>query len=49
VQIFRDGGGVLHYSYPVWEQRDYKEFQNLLPIPQNDIDRNGKLDQNTGY
>lgn len=49
VQIFRDGGGILHYSYPVWEQRDYKEFQNLLPIPQNDIDRNPKLEQNTGY
>jgi hypothetical protein len=49
VQITRDGLGALIYSYPVWEQRDYKEFQNLLPIPQNEIDRNGKLQQNTGY
>jgi hypothetical protein len=49
VQIFRDGGGNLFYSYPVWEQRDYKDFQNLLPIPQNEIDRNIKLEQNTGY
>jgi hypothetical protein len=49
VQIFKDGGGNLIYSYPVWEQRDYKEFQNLLPIPQNEMDRNPKLNQNNGY
>jgi starch-binding outer membrane protein, SusD/RagB family len=49
VQIHREGNGTLIYSYPTWEQRDYKEFQNLLPIPQNEIDRNGKLTQNTGY
>lgn len=49
VQILKDGIGTLIYSYPVWETRDYKEFHNVLPIPQNEIDRNGKLDQNTGY
>jgi starch-binding outer membrane protein, SusD/RagB family len=49
VQIIQGPGGILQYSYPVWEQRDYKEFHNLLPIPQNEIDRNGKLEQNTGY
>lgn len=41
--------GTLIYSYPKWEDRDYKEFQNLLPIPQSEIDKNGKLTQNTGY
>jgi hypothetical protein len=49
VQILKDGGGNLNYSFPVWEPREYKEFQNLLPIPQNEIDRNGKLMQNNGY
>ncbi len=42
-------GATLIYSYPKWEDRDYKEFQNFLPIPQSEIDRNGKLVQNTGY
>lgn len=41
--------GTLIYSYPKWEDRDYKEFQNLLPIPQSEIDKNGKLTQNSGY
>jgi hypothetical protein len=49
VQIIKEGNGTLTYGYPVWENRDYKEFQNLLPIPQNEIDRNGKLVQNNGY
>jgi hypothetical protein len=42
-------GTTLIYSYPKWEDRDYKEFQNLLPIPQSEIDRNAKLVQNSGY
>jgi hypothetical protein len=41
--------GTLIYSYPKWEDRDFKEFQNLLPIPQSEMDKNGKLTQNTGY
>jgi len=49
VQIIKDGNGDLHYSYPIWETRDFKEFQNFLPIPQNEIDRNGKLIQNKDY
>lgn len=49
VQIIKDGGGNLIYSYPVWETRDYKEHQNVLPIPQSEIDRNGKLIQNDDY
>lgn len=48
VQIIKNGN-VLVYSYPKWEDRDYKEFQNLMPIPQSEIDRNAKLVQNTGY
>ena len=49
VQIERTSGGVLIYSYPKWEDRDYKEFQNLLPIPQSEMDKNGKLVPNPGY
>ncbi|MEI9943572.1 MAG: RagB/SusD family nutrient uptake outer membrane protein [Chitinophagaceae bacterium] len=49
MQIIKETNGTLTYSYPVWETRDYKEFQNVLPIPQNEIDKNGKLSQNTGY
>ncbi len=48
-QITRLGNGTLQYNYPVWENRDYLEFQNLLPIPQSEIDRNAQLVQNQGY
>ncbi|HTD94663.1 MAG TPA: RagB/SusD family nutrient uptake outer membrane protein, partial [Chitinophagaceae bacterium] len=49
VQIVKLGNGTFLYSYPKWEDRDYKDFQNFLPIPQSEVDRNGKLVQNTGY
>lgn len=49
VQIERTSGGTLIYSYPQWETRDYKEFQDRLPIPQSEMDKNGQLIQNTGY
>jgi len=49
VQIERTSGGTLIYSYPKWEDRVYKDFQNVMPIPQSEIDKNGKLKQNTGY
>ena len=49
VQIERTGGGTLIYSYPKWEDRDFKDFQNVLPIPQNEIDSNPNLVQNNGY
>ncbi|WEK35783.1 MAG: RagB/SusD family nutrient uptake outer membrane protein [Candidatus Pseudobacter hemicellulosilyticus] len=49
VQITKQPNGSLFYSYPLWETRDFKEFQNLLPIPQSEIDRNGLLDQNPEY
>lgn len=49
VQIIRNANGTFSYSYPKWEDRDYKEFQNFLPIPQSEIDRNAKLTQNPGY
>lgn len=49
VQIHKDDNGDLIYSYPVWETRDFKEFQNFLPIPQNEIDRNPLLIQNKDY
>lgn len=49
VQIERTSGGTLIYNYPKWEDRSFKEFQNVLPIPQSEIDKNTKLKQNTGY
>jgi hypothetical protein len=42
-------GTTLNYSYPKWEDRNYMEFQNVLPIPQSEMDRNPKLVQNPGY
>jgi hypothetical protein len=49
VQITKNPDGSLTYSYPKWEDRDFKDFQNFLPIPQSEIDKNGKLTQNPGY
>lgn len=49
VQITMDSGGNLIYSYPKWEDRNYLEFQNRMPIPQSEMDKNGKLVQNAGY
>jgi starch-binding outer membrane protein, SusD/RagB family len=49
VQIIKNPDNSLTYSYPKWEDRDYKEFQNVMPIPQNEMDKNPKLVQNLGY
>jgi hypothetical protein len=49
VQIERTSGGTLIYSYPKWEDRDFKDFQNVMPIPQSEIDKNGRLVQNPSY
>jgi hypothetical protein len=49
VNITRNADGSLNYSYPVWEPRVFKEHQNLLPIPQSEIDRNKLLKQNPDY
>ena len=49
VQITREANGTLIYSYPKWEDRDYKEHQNLLPLPQSEVDKNKTLVQNPGY
>jgi starch-binding outer membrane protein, SusD/RagB family len=49
VQITKEANGTFTYNYIKWEDRDYKEFQNFMPIPQAEIDRNPKLVQNTGY
>jgi hypothetical protein len=48
VQIEKQGT-VLIYRYPQWETRDYKEFQDRLPIPQIEMDKNPELIQNEGY
>lgn len=48
VQITNNSGTLL-FSFPKWEDRIYQEFQNLMPIPQSEIDKNPKLVQNPGY
>ena len=49
VQITKETNGTLTYNYPKWEDRDYKEHQNVLPLPQSEIDKNKTLTQNQGY
>jgi hypothetical protein len=49
VQITKNPDGTFTYNYPKWEDRDFKDFQNFLPIPQSEMDKNGKLTQNPGY
>jgi hypothetical protein len=49
VTIIRNPDNSFTYRYPVWENRVFKDFQNLLPIPQSEIDRNSKLSQNPDY
>jgi starch-binding outer membrane protein, SusD/RagB family len=48
VQITKNGNNLI-YNFPKWEDRKFEEFQNFLPIPQSEIDRNAKLQQNPGY
>jgi hypothetical protein len=49
VQITKNPDGTLTYDYPVWENRTFKEFQDLLPLPQSELDKNPKLVPNPGY
>jgi len=49
VQITKNPDGTLTYGYPVWENRTFSEFQDLLPIPQSERDKNPKLTPNPGY
>jgi starch-binding outer membrane protein, SusD/RagB family len=49
VQITKNPDNSLSYNFPKWEDRKFEEFQNLLPIPQSEIDRNPTLQQNLGY
>jgi hypothetical protein len=49
VSITKNPDGSLNYTYPKWEDRVFKEHQNLMPIPQAEIDRNRQLTQNPGY
>jgi starch-binding outer membrane protein, SusD/RagB family len=42
-------GSTLTFLKEVYENRVYKEHQNVFPIPQFEIDKNKNLTQNTGY
>jgi starch-binding outer membrane protein, SusD/RagB family len=42
-------GVVDTYTVEVYENRIYKEHQNVFPIPQFEIDKNPNLTQNAGY
>lgn len=42
-------GDLIDDGKEVWEIRDWEDSNFLLPIPQDDIDKNSNLTQNTGY
>jgi starch-binding outer membrane protein, SusD/RagB family len=42
-------GSVDTYTVEVYENRVYKEYQNVFPIPQFERDKNNNLIQNPGY
>ncbi len=42
-------GATFNYTIQELEKRTYKDFYNLLPIPQSERDKNPNLSQNTGY
>lgn len=42
-------GSTFNYTIQELEKRTYKDFFNLLPIPQSERDKNPNLSQNTGY
>ena len=44
-----NNSGTFNYTVQDLENRTYREHQNVLPIPQAEIDRNPKLTQNGGY
>jgi starch-binding outer membrane protein, SusD/RagB family len=48
IKIIKTGSTLTH-TVEVYENRTYKEFQNVFPIPQFERDKNPKLTQNTGY
>ncbi len=41
--------GAKTYKVEVFQARAFKERNYLVPIPQSEIERNGKLEQNPGY
>jgi starch-binding outer membrane protein, SusD/RagB family len=42
-------GTKFEYTKKLYEKRIFKESQNVFPIPQFEIDKNKKLQQNPGY
>jgi starch-binding outer membrane protein, SusD/RagB family len=42
-------GNTTEYTKKLYEQRTFKEYQNVFPIPQFEMDKNKKLQQNQGY
>lgn len=49
VKIVKNDDGTFTYTYETLENRQYREHYNLLPIPQMELERNGKLIQNKDY
>jgi starch-binding outer membrane protein, SusD/RagB family len=48
IDIEKTANGLV-YTKNIYEQRIYKEHQNVFPIPQFEMDKNKKLVQNAGY
>lgn len=49
VKIEKSSSGTLSYSYFILQDRKFFEQNYLFPIPEYEIDKNDKLDQNPGY
>jgi hypothetical protein len=41
--------GAKTYKVEVFQPRSFSERNHLVPIPQSEIERNAKLEQNPGY
>lgn len=49
VKIIKNNDGSFVYTDEILENRQFREHYNLLPIPQIELERNGKLVQNKDY
>lgn len=49
VQIKQESGNNFSYSYFELQERVFNDANYFFPVPQSEINKNGKLEQNPGY
>lgn len=49
MKIVKNANSTLTFTIENYENRGYKEYYNVLPIPQMEMERNSKLIQNPSY